>query len=753
MIRMRAITPTCRVYDVEDLPEILADLQQAHMLRIVKNQYKQQYYNVPCSFDIETTSFYIDKSGQCIDETERNRRREIKATYNPKKYATMYVWQFAIYDYVIMGRTWDEWLRLLDQLHLLLNTGKKRRLIIYVHNLAFELQMMRKWIKWYKIFADSPRTPIYAITDTGIEFRCSYKLSGYSLAKVAENLLHHDIRKLKGDLDYKLLRTSITPLTEEEIGYCVNDVLIVTAYIEELIQQAGKNITRIPLTQTGFARNHCREKCLTNTKENPYQYYDYRELMDELTVDPDEFKQMVRAFQGGFTHACAEKVSFEYEGGYIEKIQHNVYGIDFASAYPASIVLEKFPMGCGEEIDVNGMDEKRFMKILRLYCCVFDVILYDVEATFTADHYISRSRCSYVEGVTVDNGRIVNAKELRMTVTEQDWFIMLKTYRWDKSRTRIAHFRRYTKGYLPTEFIGATLELYAAKTSLKGVIGKAEEYMHAKQLLNALFGMMVTNPVHDIYGYDVEHNRWLPREVPDLEKALNKYNKNRGRFTFYLWGVYVTAYCRRNLWATILNMGGDHIYSDTDSEKYIHHELHHDYIQKYNDMIMRKIRKSAEYHHLPIEMYMPKTPKGEEKPIGVWAFDMAAIRFKTVGAKRYLYQDRDGLHLTVAGLGKDAVKYLIKEAGGYTGHPVVDDMVTQRVFRLFREDLVVPPEYTGKLTHTHVDVEMEGDLTDYLGNVGHWHELSAIHMEGATYDMSMDLFLIYLTSLLARGGE
>lgn len=746
---MRAISPTYRVYDPDDLPEILAELRNLHKLPLVRNKYNQKFYNVPVSFDIETTSFYIDE--YCISEKERNRRREHVSGYNPPKYSTMYVWQLAIWDYVIMGRTWDEFLQLLQWLHMLLHTETNRRLVVYVHNLEFEMQFLRKHLQWKKIFADGPRSPIYGYTTDGIEFRCSYKLSGYSLEKVAENLTDHDIRKLKGDLDYSLLRTSATPLTESEIGYCVNDVLILTAYIEEEIKR-NHGIHRIPLTQTGYARRHCRDKCLTDTKENPNQNREYRQYINRLTMDPEEFNQARRGFQGGFTHASATRVPFIYEGVYHEKIWYDVWGLDFTSAYPAVIVQEQFPVGPPELCDVSGWTSDEFYRVLRCYCCVFDVILYNLESTFGYEHYISESRCSTADNATVDNGRIVRADRVCLTVTEIDWYIIKKTYRWS-GNVKIGNFRRWRKGYLPKPFVQTVLELYRDKTNLKDVEGKEEEYMHAKQLLNSLYGMMVTNPVHDIYAYDYGKNKWLPKETPELDKALKKYNDNKGRFTYFLWGIYVTALCRQRLWATILTFKEDYIYTDTDSIKFVNLEKHREYIDRFNAVILERNRKSAEHYGFDLEMYQPVTPDGRKKPLGVWDLDMHAYRFKTEGAKRYLYQDKKGLHLTVAGLGKSTIRWMIDQCGGYTGHAAVDDMINQKVFSMFRDGMTVPAGDTGKMTHTYIDDERSGEMTDYTGVTAPWHELSCIHLEGASYEMGLsDDFVSYLSAILFSGG-
>ena len=98
-------------------------------------------YNIPCSFDIETSSFY-------------NTRDE--------KTAIMYVWQFGLNGRVIMGRTWEEFFEMLNALVEALELSDKCFLYIYVHNLAYEFQFIRKWFDWTKIFALKKRKVLYA---------------------------------------------------------------------------------------------------------------------------------------------------------------------------------------------------------------------------------------------------------------------------------------------------------------------------------------------------------------------------------------------------------------------------------------------------------------------------------------------------------------------------------------------------------------------------------------------------------------
>jgi len=168
---------------------------------------KKKYYNVSVSFDIETSSLYIDSNNNMTDDIEC------------QKISNMYIWQLAINDNIIYGRYWSQFLELINDIARKLNTSEYNRLIIYVHNLSYEFQYIYKMFNWSDVFAISERKPIYALTKNGIEFRCSYILSGYNLDTLAKNLQNKKIKKLVGDLDYSKVRHNETELTDKELEY------------------------------------------------------------------------------------------------------------------------------------------------------------------------------------------------------------------------------------------------------------------------------------------------------------------------------------------------------------------------------------------------------------------------------------------------------------------------------------------------------------------------------------------------------
>lgn len=657
--------------------DFLEKIAHSNLPTIATNK-KITYYNVPAAFDIEVSSFYQDG----------------------EKRACMYVWQFGILNWVTYGRTWSEYKSFLRVLSTVLGLSENKRLVIYIHNFAYEFQFMRKRFAWDKLFFLEERKPVYGIVG-GFEYRCSLKLSSKSLAKVGEDLQKYKVSKKSGDLDYSLIRTSVTPLSETELGYCEADIRVLLAYIQEKIETDG-DISLIPMTNTGYVRNFCRKICFQ-------RYQKYRGLMSELTLEPEEYIQLKRGFCGGFTHASAK-----YSG----KKLLDVGSFDFTSSYPAVMLAEKFPMSKSKVIEKIDTEEQLF-KYLNKYCCLFDVEIVNITPKVDYDHPISYSKLIDVKGPVIDNGRIVSAEKLTITCTEQDFFVFLAFYNWDE--IHIKRFRVYEKGYLPTPFVKSIVELYKRKTTLKDVEGEEVNYMISKNMLNSAYGMAVTDIVRNEIGYD---NDEYSSTKPDIEEAIRKYNNGKRRFLFYPWGVWVTAYSRANLFSGILACGDDYIYSDTDSIKILNPDNHWDYINAYNEQIKQKLLKAAEFHSINPDDFSPVNKNGKSKPIGVWDYEGSYDRFKTIGAKRYIVQRGDNYFLTVAGVNKALARdYIVKSC---------DDPLDGLC-----DGLRVPAEYSGRLTLTYIDEPVSGTIRDYLGNIGEYSELSCIHMEPSDYELTL----------------
>lgn len=687
-----------------------------------KTHKKIEYYNVPCAFDIETTSFYIDAEHAAYQYEDAKRLTERGVPLD--KVAIMYVWQFGINGHVVVGRTWQEFEDMITYISTARQLSVNKRLVVYVHNLAYEFQYIRKRFTWHNVFSGDIRKPIYAVTTTGVEFRCSYYLSGYSLETVGKNLHKYKVEKLVGGLDYDKLRHSYTPLTENEMQYCINDVYVVMSYIKEQIEDVG-NITHLPITKTGYVRKYCKKQCLRTKDANgkTVNNQKYISLMHKLTIDgPNEFTMLQRAFCGGFTHS---------NGHNSRIVLHDVASYDFTSAYPYVMLSERFPMSKGKKIQCKSIAQFDFVR--SKFLCIFD-IEFNYIHNVANESYISTSKCFVTENVASNNGRVVSASRIVTTITNIDFDVIKNVYMWDSYR--IGDMYIYNGEYLPTEFVKSILHLYKNKTELKGVVGMEKEYLNSKEMLNSCYGMCVTSPLRDdvLYENDVWDVSVLSPEA--RQDAIEKYNESKNRFLYYPWGVFVTAYCRRNLFTAIISCGDDYVYSDTDSIKLLNHDAHKQYFEEYNKRVHYKLRCAAKYHGIEFSDFEPKTKNGVNKLIGVWDFEGVYNRFKTLGAKRYLTETNGTFAITTSGVTKSCINSLVARFG------------ENGVFDAFDDYLEILPTETGKKLHTYIEFEQNGYLSDYTGIISDYHELSSVHLEPTGYNLSLSAnYLQYLIGI------
>ncbi len=705
----------------DNIEDILDD-----SVEFIKKGKQKEYANVACVFDIEASSFYQDSNGNVKKVIDKDNDKDFE------KRAIMYAWVFGINGKCIRGRTWEEFKEVLEKVKIFYHLSDKdmKYMIIYVHNLSYEFQYIRHLFKWSKVFCMEERKPLYAITEDGFEFRCSYLLSGLSLSKVGENLLKYKVEKMVGDLDYSLLRHSKTTLTEKEWNYILHDGLVVMAFVQEEIERL-ENITKIPLTKTGYVRQLAREYCFSSSGRKFYNFQ-----IKNLTMSFEDYEQFKRVYSGGFTHANSCKV---------DKVFNNVASFDFTSSYPTTLISEMYPMSKPKLIDITSKEDLE--KKLNLYACMFDCVINGLRAKVDYEHYISASKCWRLESPILDNGRVVEAYKVGCSFTEVDFKIVREMYEWDS--IEFYNFKIMYKAYLPKPIIKLILDLYQKKTTLKGVEGKEEEYLNSKGMLNSIYGMCVTDPCKHVIGY-VNNDYQITDDKSDLE-LIESYNISNTRFLFYAWGVWNTAYSRSNLFTGINEFKQDYIYSDTDSIKVLNYEKHMNYINEYNRNITNKLEKCLKFYDFDLKLIRPKTIKGKEKALGVWDFEEVMDKFKTLGAKRYISVYDNDIHLTVAGIAK-------KEGCEFLKWKYKNNF--DKILKNFTNELKFPATYNdagfeklgcGKNIHSYLDYEQKGSVKDYQGNESEYHELSSIHLEPTSYNMNLsEEFMNYLLGYVAN---
>lgn len=580
--------------------------------------------------DIEVSSFWIHNNN--LIRWDKNLSDEF---YNSEcdKGSCVYIWMFGIEDTIYYGREWNEFPEFLamvkDDAEL---KNEKEKLYIYIHNLSYEFQFLLNfgW-KWENVFARQMRKPMKADFDI-FQFRCSYMLTNLSLESWGKQL---KVQKLKGQLDYLCIRSPKTPLFDYELEYCEEDIHVMLVGLAKY-REKYQHIKSIPLTATGEVRKVVRRM----------YHKDVGHLKKTTKMLPrwaDDYKISKSVFGGGDTHANVLNVN---------KVKYDAYGRDECSAYPFFMCVGSYPYSkFTKTIERNNFDFDKF-------CYIFLLHISDLKLKYKIS-YLARSRCISVKNGSYDNGRIVNADEVYLYCTEYD--LKYIKYFYD-GLYEYVEVRKAIKGHLDKKYINYILDLFNDKTTLKGVRGMEDLYQQQKAYLNSLYGMMVTDIVMPVINF--KNNEWsaVGQLGIDIQASLDnlqeKWYKN---ILSYNHGIYVTSQARAGLWSAITAMidaGGeeDILYYDTDSLKMTNEEKYTHVWDMLNKERMQMIKEAAKRYNIPIKRFMPIKPDGKPSILGQWDDDGHYKKFKTLGAKKYLYEDEKGLHLTVSGVPKSAVR-------------------------------------------------------------------------------------------------
>lgn len=648
---------------------------------IVKSGKHKMYQRHPMTFDIETSKIPTDDDGH----------------YE----AFMYIWQVCIEGNVVFGRRWEELQEFMKNVVNAYKLSEEERVVVYVHNLSFEFQFIQDYFKFVDVFAMASRSILTAKT-AHLEFRCSYKLSNMSLAKFIENTPNTLHYKGVDDLDYATVRTPDTPLTEVEYGYCFNDVKGLYECVMELLKE--DNIATIPLTSTGYVRRDCRN-AMNKNKNNRKMF-----LRSRLTLL--QYKLLRECFRGGNT------ASDRYLTNLILKL---VGSYDLSSSYPFQMIAREYPLGkwnYGVIPDIKTLEEynSRYCTIARY---TFKNIRLRDEKPIP---YIPQSKCLAL-GVDreIYNGRILHADFLTISMTNIDYDIVKEQYEYDEIAVEEFHYSR--KGQLPKELRDTIMYYFEKKSKLKGDEEHYYEYMKSKNKLNSIYGMTVTNILNtEIEYHDGEYTEKKMTEE-EMQEALDKYYKNHRSFLNYSWGVFVTAYARRELEDGLNIAGLDTIYCDTDSVKFIGN--HDREFEEYNERLNKECEEKGIRNYTEVN--------GKRFYMGIFDKEKGYDEFITLGAKKYAFLQNGKLGITVSGLSKKKGAEELEKKGGlrrfqrnevfynsgrtiaqYNSAEVHDITVDGCTFSTASNLAIVDTTYTLGITDTMLDIieKLQGDI-DY----------------------------------------
>lgn len=510
----------------------------------------------------------------------------------------------------VFFHNWEEYSALIDDL--------PEGSVIFVHNLAYEFEYLcRNGFHFTDIIANDRHHPITVKdAERNIKYRCSYKLLDKSVKTLGKEL---GINKL--DYEYHNIRDS-AELSDLDYEYNMIDCLIVARAIKKELAVYG-DLDNLPLTKTGKVRKLLREKDTGELASRASRAFTDESMYDMLEL----------AFVGGFTYGNPE---------YFGRVVNNVKSFDRKSAYPATMLKERFPQKFSPIYEGEKAIKMYSQMRVQHYVAEFHIermIAFDARLCVISAYKVrgSGNRVLY-------NGKIYSAVDVTITCDSVSWELYQKIYNFEGvvcKRIAVATSVRR----LPTPLLRVVSELAFEKERL-GKLKKTtdesspeyneitEEYQRTKEMLNSLYGANVQRLRNFDYTVD---------ESGDWYCTVQEYAKPRGIMRAFAWGVWITAYSRKALIEEILNVGLDNfVYCDTDS------------IKCFGDVKIMPYYDNDDVEYLSDLL-------GEHfnavKDFGKFEYEDTSSEFLHYGAKKYFTVKDGKFKYTVAGLPKgDKVK-------------------------------------------------------------------------------------------------
>lgn len=630
------------------------------------------FVNLGAGLDCETSQF--------DDHTKYNKKSKDKDEFEQYRNALksfVYIWQFSVGNDIYLCRQYHLLLSFLDDLENAVDAVHPRaNLIVWDANITFEYSFFIELIKHkvVKAFARSKHNVLSFDYGKHLKFRECLGVFGKSLKDIAKN--YTTTQKLVGDLDYNLIRLPITPMTQTELSYTINDVAILselTAVAHKLYTLRGK---KIPLTQTGIVR----DEIIDAFAPTPYlKSIKYAENAPLIGTQEQYYHWRKYVYSGGLTHS-----NFNYVGETV----HSVTCYDLTSAYPWALNTKYYPAGEIIQADITNPDDVRRAFSHKHYFC--KVTLKNIVSKSTHST-ISMHKVTNMTNPIIDNGRIYRADSITLYVTEIDLSNVKAIYKYESYEIHELYY--FTKSVrVPAAILKVMNAWYKKKTILKPLVSEEhkhdpdypenkKEYNRLKALINSIYGMFVTS----LYDTSTEWNA----ETEQLCDIPRKWSK-ASQTVFNPWyGYYCTAYVRQRLIECISKFPDYILQYDTDSIYCLPNAELYQFIETINNRVSDE--NAARISEI------------ECLDLGLWDNDGFYVDFVPLGSKRYVGRYANGdLKITFAGANENDIKSECNRLG-------VD------IFDYIKE-FSITEDISTKNGAYHFTGTYTDNVTDYLGN-------------------------------------
>lgn len=649
-------------------------------------------------------------------------------------FASMYIWQFAIDDLVVFGRTWDDLRGWIQRLKAELGLSIDHRLVVYDQLLRYEVQFFKHYllIDNKDLIARSDRDVLKCLVHGCLEMRDSYVYTEMSLDAMGEEI---GVEKLRG-YDYERKRHHLTELTPREMEYCEHDVLILTRYFRREAEYYG-GVHTIPLTATQRVKRIISSEMYAECGRS--RDLKYRMMYRQLKETPEDqaVLQMLRvAYFGGFNFASHLNANRVIDG---------VFSADLDACYGSMMFCKHFPMDRFSPLPIPH-DKAALDRLIkgegdyRGKAMLIHFEAWNIKARIPAAAFLPLYQKNYIARKmetrgSMKNTRLIECEHLETVLTDVDFRLMWRFYQFYDTPEQRGGIRikavlgsRYAPlpGYIINSIYGTYSQKKMEKAELKRIKASGQkptpeqnaQYMRSKTNVSRIYGVFVQDPVRKKYEWDEQASCF---KSPGYDSTQKQYNA-----VLYQWGVWVSSWARWELlkmFTQIALIGGKYnrcvLYCDTDCIKWTKYGAEAmQYISAYNDRQHELVKRLCRERGLD-----PALVEG----LGEWDVEYYQ-HFKEIGVKQYCYIQDGEFYLKCSGLIPPD-----PHQDEETGEIINDGMCFFDKFQTAREKMdafsdtmAIPEEDTKMLRRYYVDSRHEEDVVDYQGKPAHVSSESSI---------------------------
>lgn len=672
--------------------------------------------------DMDFTAFHESKSRR-----QRHKHSPFVAAFdtetstvlhNGEKVAFMYIWQMAIENNAFYGRTWKEFKECLYKIKNEMQLAVDYKLIVYVHNLKYDFGFYKHEVNLEgDLIARSKRNVLEHTMDDCFELRDSAVYTEEPLEDMGEEI---GIKKLKG-YDYTKVRHALTPLSEKELAYCEHDVLILTRYYRLEAEKAGCPIYKLPLTATQKVKRIINAEFARESRV--YQSMIMARQLKDNPYDNRIFELLQHAFFGAFNYSSQLVRGIE---------QENVTGIDISACYGAQCMLHPYPVGKFKVVEnPKSLDDLKNNPIYKNKALLITFAARGISPKLADVGFLPINLQNYWQRSATDLNnvsakRVLTAKRIEMTLTDVDFKLFLELY--DNKGIKFISVVASEYGEMPSYMIRAIEKMHKKKLDVQSrnkeieklrplTIAEELEYLHAKTGVSRIYGILVQDPIRDVYRWDTKKS--------DIIKDGEQKNKSQFQPVLYQWGVWVVAWARFEIVRLLLKLSHAKddfnpikiLHSDTDSLYFVSDEEDAEVITNYNQMINEKMIKVSMRHRVD-----PTAIKGMGT-LKITHYE----KFKTIGIKQYCFIQNSRFDYRCAGLSRPDYVY---DANGNQlmnddGTPINNGMTffdnfasNDERMAAFCKEMTIPAEEAHIHRNYYHDTPIDEPIAvmDYLGN-------------------------------------